>query len=573
MRNEIPLQGLFCMALALALGVLAGCHQGARHRPQPYACRPQDASRQERRVGCHDQAPKGLAVRETEHGQSSLDRLGTACPWHPSPESHTARLVVREPAPQTMIFKDPGENRPADAARDRTSTFAMDVDTGSYTLCRSYLDRGRLPPREAVRVEEFVNYFDYGYAPPSPGGEAFAIRLDAAPSRFGRDKLLMRVGIKARETDEEEERPRAVLTFVIDTSGSMSREGRLELVKRALRMFLDTLHRDDRVAIVEYGSKGRKVMSHRRVADRSAIMEAIGSLRPGGCTNAEEGLRIGYREASWAFKRGAVNRVILCSDGVANVGRTDAESILKTVAKYVAKGITLSTVGVGMGNYNDALMEQLADRGNGNYAYVDTLDEAHRVLVRQAAATLQVAARDAKIQVEFNPEAVESYRLVGYENRTLSDRDFRDDRVDGGEVGPGHSVTALYELVLSSAHPSRAQPRGRGRLATVRVRYGDARCGNRVEVSRTLAASDVVGSFASAPASLQLAACAAEFAEVLRGSRYAQHGSLDDLLDAARRCRGRYRHRGDVAELVRLIETARRLGGDRSGVARHDWDD
>ena len=422
-------------------------------------------------------------------------------------------------------------------------------------------------------MEEFVNYFDYGYAAPSPrDGEAFAIRLDAAPSGFGRDKLLLRVGIRAREADDEE-RPRAVLTFVIDTSGSMAREDRLGLVKRALGMLLDRLHRDDRVGIVEYGSKGRRVLSHRSAADRGAIMEAIDSLRPGGSTNAEQGLQIGYREASRAFKRGAVNRVILCSDGVANVGRTDAESILTTVGKYVAKGITLSTVGVGMGNYNDALMEQLADKGNGNYAYVDTLDEAHRVLVRQAAATLQVAAHDAKIQVEFNPEAVESYRLVGYENRALADRDFRDDRVDGGEVGPGHSVTALYELVLSNGCPSRAQSRGRGRLATVRVRYRDARCDNTREVSRTLAASDATGSFASAPASLQLAACAAEFAETLRGSRYARHGNLDDVLDVARRCREQYGNQSDVGELVRLMETARRLGGDRDGVARYDWDD
>lgn len=474
------------------------------------------------------------------------------------PKAHGGTDNVNDAAFDAMFFRNYGVNPFIDTDEDRLSTFAVDVDTGSYTLCRSYLEREYLPPKDAVRVEEFINYFDYGYAPPAAPGEAFAIHLEAAPSRFGAGKVLLRVGIKGREV-KAAERKDAVLTFVIDTSGSMAREDRLELVKKALRLLLDRLREGDEVGIAVYGSAGRKLLDHGGVDDRSEILKAIEGLRPEGSTNAEEGLAIGYRMAREAFKPGAINRVILCSDGVANVGRTGPESILKIIGEDAAAGINLSTVGFGMGNYNDVLMEQLADKGNGHYAYVDRLREARRVFVENLTGTLQVVARDAKVQVDFSPEVVRSYRLLGYENRDVADEDFRNDKVDGGEIGAGHSVTALYELKLL--------PGKEGRLATVRVRHKDAEGAEVREVLREIATSDVAAEFDGMSASFRLAACVAEFAEILRASYWARGSSLEDRLALANRCRTDYGEREDVKELVGLIEKARRLGADRRGLA------
>lgn len=300
-------------------------------------------------------------------------------------------------------------------------------------------------------------------------------------------------------------------------------------------------------------------MSHRGVEDREEILGAIARLGPQGSTNAEEGIKIGYRMAGKAFMRGAINRVILCSDGVANVGRTGPESIFKQIKHHADEGITLSTIGFGMGNYNDVLMEQLADKGNGNYAYVDTINEARRVFVENLTGTLQVVARDVKVQVDFSPAVVRSYRLLGYENRDVADGDFRNDKVDGGEVGAGHSVTALYELKL--------WPDKSGRLASVHVRYKNAEGVNVREVTAETASTDTAESFPAAADSLQLAACVAEFAEILRGSYWARGSSLDEVLALAKRCRARYDGRTDVEELVELIAKARGLKADQRSIA------
>ncbi|MDK1032798.1 MAG: DUF3520 domain-containing protein, partial [Planctomycetia bacterium] len=397
---------------------------------------------------------------------------------------------------------------------------------------------------------EFFTFFDSGYAPPKKPGDAFATHTEAAPSKFGPGKILLKVAIKARHV-KAAERKSAVLTFVIDVSGSMAREDRLELVKKALRMLVKQLHEGDQVGIAVYGSEGRKLLDHRSVEDRGEILAAIERLQPGGATNAEEGIIIGYRMAQKAFRAGAINRIILCSDGVANVGNTGPRAILRKIKKHADAGITLSTIGFGMGNYNDVLMEQLADKGNGNYAYVDTLSEARRVFVENLTGMLQLVARDVKVQVDFNPKVVRSYRLLGYENRDVADEDFRNDKVDGGEIGAGHSVTALYELKL--------WPEKQGRIATVTVRHKDVDGDDFHEVSRKVRTSDVSDKFADASASLRLAASVAEFAEILRDSYWAKGGSLDDALVVARRCLTDYDDRKDVKELVRLIKEAARL--------------
>ena len=419
-----------------------------------------------------------------------------------------------------MYFKGSGTNPFIDTEDDHLSTFAMDVDTGSYSIARQYVTDLYLPPPAAIRVEEFINAFDYDYDPPTE--EAFAIHIDGAPSKFGEGKRLqlLRIGLQGRVIPDEH-RKDATLTFVIDVSGSMQRENRLELVKKALNLLVDQLRPTDKVGIVVYGSRGRLLLPHTGVERRSEILAAINSLEPGGSTNAEEGLRIGYDLAWRNASVNHINRVILCSDGVANVGKTGPGAILKEIRTYVDKGIVLSTVGFGMGNYNDVLMERLADTGNGSYAYVDTLSEAKRIFVENLTGTLQLIAKDAKIQVDFNPEVVSRFRLLGYENRYLDHEQFRDDTVDAGEVGSGHHVTALYEVKL---HPDVA-----GKMATVSIRYADADSNKVSEVSKDISVSQLYESFDTAPATFRLAAAVAEFAEILRESYWAKQGSLESV--------------------------------------------
>jgi len=470
----------------------------------------------------------------------------------PTP-AHGGSATVNAAPADAMFFRNYGANAFIDTDEDHLSTFATDVDTGSYTLCRSYLERGSLPPEAAVRVEEFVNYFDYGYAPPDRG-DAMAVHLEAAPSRFGPGKVLLRVGVKAREVDPED-RKDAILTFVIDTSGSMAREDRLELVKRALRLLVDELDSGDRVGIIAFGTTGRKVLEPCGAEHRERILDAIDNLRPDGSTNAEQGLELGYAMAKRAFRQGATNRVILCSDGVANTGLTSPAAILARAEECGKDGIALSTVGVGMGNYNDVLLEQIADKGRGNYAYVDRLAEARRIFSRNLTRTIETVAKDAKVQVDFNPEVVRASRLVGYENRDVADRDFRSSGARGGDIGAGHSVTALYEVKL--------WPRKSGRIAKVTVRYKKPDAWFATETERRISTDEVAGRFDDASPAFKLAACAAEFAEVLRGSPWAKSVRLDDVLFLARQCEaGRSKRdgrRGDIGDLARLIEVARDL--------------
>ena len=418
-----------------------------------------------------------------------------------------------------VFFQAHGTNPFIDTEDDAFSTFGMDVDTASYAITRRYLRDGYLPPPEAVRVEEFVNTFDYNYTLPSD--ETFAIHLEGAPSKFGEGKRLqlLRIGIQGYIVPDED-RKDAKLTFVIDVSGSMDRENRLELVKQALTLLVDQLRPADEIGIVVYGSTARVVLPHTRNVNREHILAAIHSLSPGGATNAEHGLRLGYELALQNSHPDYINRVILCSDGVANVGQTGPDAILTEIGNYVKEGILLTTVGFGMGNYNDILMEQLANKGNGSYAYVDTLKEAERVFVENLTGTLQIIAKDAKVQVEFNPQTVSRFRLLGYENRRLAQEDFRDDDADAGEIGSGHSVTALYEIKLSEEEVV-------GKLATVFIRHEDPDTGNVTEVSQDIFADELKGTFEEASTAFQLAATIAEFAEILRGSYWAQQGSLN----------------------------------------------
>jgi Ca-activated chloride channel family protein len=449
-----------------------------------------------------------------------------------------------------MFFESAGVNPFIDTEDDHLSTFGLDVDTGSYTVARRYLEEGHLPPAQAIRVEEFINYFDYADQPPVASD--FAIHAQAGPSPFasGPRYHLVRFNVRARTVDAHDRKP-ATLIFVVDVSGSMRAENRLGLVKQSLYLLLDQLRSSDRVGLVIYGSRGEVLLEP--TGDLESIRSAINRLVPQGSTNAEEGLVLGYGLATEHFRSGAINRIILCSDGVANVGRTGPDSILKRIESAADRGIELTTVGFGMGNYNDVLMEQLADKGDGNYSYVDDLAEAKRVFVENLTGTLQTIASDAKLQVEFDPLVVSRYRLLGYENRDIADERFRDDTVDAGEVGAGHSVTALYEIKLQQ------KPARNRAIATLRLRYFSKRQGQVLETAREIHQREVASNWEQAPRDFKLAAFVAEFAEILRGSYWAKDGDLQELFGRSQRLSGEFGGNQDVAEFVSLLGKAARI--------------
>lgn len=458
-----------------------------------------------------------------------------------------------------VTFDNPGVSPFVSSDDDSLSTFALDVDTGSYTITRRFVDDGNRPDPDSIRVEEFVNYFDQGYA--LPDRETFAIHVDGAPTPYTQfeGNRVIRIGIQAMDVDDEERKP-AALTFVIDTSGSMKQENRIGLVRDSLAMLVEELYPDDRVAIVAYGSEAWIVLEPTDVRDRSAIFRAIDSLEAGGSTNAEHGLRLGYRLAADGFVEGANNRVILASDGVANVGVTDSGGILEQIREDAETGIQLVTIGVGMGNYNDALLERLADDGNGFYAYVDTIEEAERLFVDDLTGTLQTVALDARIQVEFDPRMVSYWRLIGFENRALEDDEFRDDSTDAGEVGAGHSVTALYEVELTrDAERDPAATLGRASLRWIDVDDGEAR-----ELARTVTTEDLARSFDAAAPRLQLAVLVAQYAEVLRESRWADRAgvTLGDVAYDVRMLDRLARSDDEVREFIRLVEDTPGSGSD-----------
>jgi Ca-activated chloride channel homolog len=378
------------------------------------------------------------------------------------------------------------------------------------------------------------------------------------------DTIFLRLGVQGYQVPDWERKP-ASLVFVIDVSGSMSMENRLELVKQSLRLLVEELDERDTVGVVVYGTQARVVLQPTPASRKGAILRAIDSLRPEGSTNAEAGLKLGYRMAMEHYLPGGINRVVLCSDGVANVGSTQAEAILESVGGYVEEGITLTSIGVGMGNFNDVLLEQLADRGDGFYAYVDSMDEARKVFVDNLTSTLQVIAKDAKVQVDFNPEVVKAYRLLGYENRAVADQDFRNDRVDAGELGAGHSVVALYEVRLAAG--------AAGRIATMQLRWQDPDTGEVREINGNTNTWDVAASFEDSDPHFQLAVLVAQFAEVLRLSPYAARDLAErpgpprrdcGPPDARRRAGRRVRRPGAPGSPPQSLNTK---GGDAATVA------
>lgn len=445
-------------------------------------------------------------------------------------------------------FEDYGVNPGTSTRKDFLSTFALDVDTASYQITQSYIDNGQLPPMDAVRAEEFINSFDQGYTPPTT--DPFAIYVDGGATPFADGgKYLMQVGIQGYRVSNSARKPLR-LTFVVDTSGSMSTDGRLELVKDSLEMLVERMDERDEVAIVGFESSAYTVLRPTNASETYQINRALKGLHPGNSTNVDEGLRLGFSAADRMYCDECENRVILLTDGVANTGETDVNDLENFVSRYASSGITLTGIGVGMGNYNDVLLEQLADNGNGNYYYFDTLDEARERFVEKFVSTMQVIAYDAKVQVEFNPQLVAAYRLIGYENRQLEDSDFRDDSVDAGEVGAGMAVTALYEVKLKSDAD--------GRIATIKMRWQDADTRQITEKDTDFFSNELANSFGQTSPYFQRAAVVAAYAEILRASPYV-NGTLIDVYDQAQELSDQFPEDEKFNEFVTMVLKSARL--------------
>ena len=334
------------------------------------------------------------------------------------------------------------------AATTPLSTFSVDVDTGSYANVRSYLSMGQKPPKDAIREEAFINYFDYNYRVPEDKSQPFATYTELAPAPWSDERHILRIGLQGYDLPVSERKP-SNLVFLVDVSGSMHDKNKLPLLVQSLTMMVKQLSASDTVSVVTYAGNTELVLSPTKGNERQTIIDALQKLQAGGGTHGESGIKMAYQAARKAFIKGGVNRIILATDGDFNVGTTNIDALKEMIAEKRKQGISLTTLGFGRGNYNDAMMEQLANIGDGNHAYIDTLHEAQKVLLRQMSGTLQIIANDVKIQLEFNPAEVKEYRLIGYQNRLLKDEDFNNDNVDAGEIGAGHTVTALYELTLA----------------------------------------------------------------------------------------------------------------------------
>ncbi|ETA84287.1 vWA domain-containing protein [Eikenella corrodens] len=469
------------------------------------------------------------------------------------PRQNTERYGHYEPNPVHAVAEQP------------VSTFSIDVDTGSYANIRRFLTQtGRLPPADAVRIEEIINYFDYGYAKPTDG-KPFAVHTETVDSPFRSGAKLIRIGIQAKEVSQAA-LPPANLVFLVDVSGSMYSRDKLPMVKYTLCTLAHQTRAQDRITLVTYADGNKVVLPPTPGNQRQKILAALDSLKAGGSTAGENAIQQAYQAAQHAYIRNGINRILLATDGDFNVGITDFNTLRSMVAEKRKSGISLTTLGFGSGNYNERLMEQLADAGDGNYSYIDSPEEAQKVLHRQLSSTLATVAQDVKIQVEFNPATVKEYRLIGYENRMLAREDFNNDQVDAGDIGAGHNVTALYEIIPAGqtgwlpesryqAAPA-ANDKAGSEYAFINLRYKLPGQSNSILINRPVA----VGSkpLAQGSNATRQTVAAAAFGELLRGGKYSGNFGWPQTLELARNAQSPDRH-GLRRQFVQLIEKAQQL--------------
>jgi Ca-activated chloride channel family protein len=474
----------------------------------------------------------------------------------------------------TATYDRVEENPFLPAATNPLSTFSIDVDTASYSNARRFINSGSLPPKDAVRVEEMINYFSYDYREPE-GDQPFSIDLDSTACPWEASHRLLRIGLKGREVPNEK-RPASNLVFLLDVSGSMMPAERLPLVKQAMRLLVEKLSEKDLVAIVIYAGGSGLALTSTPGNEKDKILRALEELKAGGSTNGADGIELAYKVAADNFIKGGVNRVILATDGDFNIGVTNQGDLIRLIEEKAKGGVFLSVLGVGTDNLKDSTMQKLADKGNGNYAYLDSVDEARKVLVQQINGTLMTIAKDVKIQVEFNPARVASYRLIGYEKRMLRKEDFNNDKVDAGEIGAGHTVTALYEVVpvgagaidpaasvppvdslkyqSPAASTAQAEAKGSPEMVTVKLRHKkpDGDTSQLIERSFT----DNGSKFENAAPDLKFAAAVAEFGMILRDSQYKGKGTFGAVIEWAQEGKGRDTagYRAGFIELARKAQ-------------------
>jgi Ca-activated chloride channel family protein len=509
-----------------------------------------------------------LAAVAQKDGISANDaRFGRPWPMPPRPPHRGMFPPWQKPGGDfnTEAYNNILDNPFLDAAQNPLSTFSIDVDTASYSNVRRFLDGGTRPPKDAVRIEELINYFDYDYKGPK-NDKPFAANFEITEAPWKPEHRLLRIGLKAREVAPGK-RPDSNLVFLLDVSGSMADENKLPLVKESMRLLVDQLTESDRVAIVVYASDTSLFLSSTSGDQKEKLRHAIESLHAGGSTNGASGIQLAYKTAKENFIPGGVNRVILATDGDFNVGITNQGDLTRLIEEKAKSGIFLSALGFGMGNYKDSTLEILANKGRGNYAYIDTLNEAKKVLVEQINSTLVPIAKDVKIQVEFNPQRVSSYRLIGYEDRIMAKEDFNDDAKQAGVIGAGHAVTALYEIVPVGGSESRpgvdplkyqkpAQPSSAAHsdeLLTVKIRSKEPE--KDTSVLSEFAVNESKEKFSNASQDFKFAAAVASFGMALRDSPYKGSANLESALEWAKAGKGDDKH-GYRQEFIRLVHRA-----------------
>ena len=523
------------------------------------------------------QAPAGRSPAET---QADLAKIKSEMPSPPQAAAPAKRMMALPAIAEVMAYAPQADNslpgyrdvpreqyqtltdNPVQLVSEQpVSTFSIDVDTGSYANVRRFLNAGQLPPRDAVRLEELVNYFPYDY-PSRADGRPFAVSSELMTTPWNPRTRLLRLAVAAQEQGLAA-MPPANLVFLVDVSGSMDRREGLPMVQATLKLLVEQLRAEDRVALVTYAGDARLVLASTPGSDKARIRAAIDQLSAGGGTAGASGIQLAYQQARQSLQKDGINRILLATDGDFNVGISDFASLKAMAERERRSGVSLTTLGFGVDNYNEQLMEQLADAGDGNYAYIDTLQEARKVLVEQLASTLSVVARDVKLQVEFNPAQVSQYRLLGYENRQLKREDFNNDQVDAGEIGAGQRVTALYEIVPAGQkgwiEPLRYQgaespASNSGELAWLRLRYKTVTGGQSQLIEQPLPAQVA----AQPSADLRFAAAVAAIAQQLRGERYTQGFGADATLALARGALADDRF-GLRHEFVQLVELAQSL--------------
>ena len=497
--------------------------------------------------------------------------VGDGAPFASAASQSATTFIAAGPSSEfnTEAYAAVRENEFVTAKDNPLSTFSIDVDTASYSNVRRFLDEEIRPPAGAIRTEELLNYFRYNYPQPT-GEDPFSVNLEVSRAPWNPERELVRIGLKGRELPAEERGP-ANLVFLIDVSGSMDEPNKLPLLQRSLSALVENLSDEDRVAIVTYAGSSGLVLVPTEGAKKREILEAITNLRAGGSTHGSEGIRLAYETAREQFREGGNNRVILCTDGDFNVGVTNESELQKLIEKERESGVFLSVLGFGTGNLNDSTMELLANKGNGNYAYIDSISEGRKVLVEQMGSTLFTIAKDVKIQVEFNPERVAGYRLIGYENRLLAKEDFNDDNKDAGEIGAGHTVTALYEIIpagqpvpgspsvdpLKYQRPEQDSASASNELLTVKLRY-KAPDGDKSKLIEVPLTADDIPAFDAASEDFRFASAVAAFGMKLRGSPDTGKITWSEIQDIARGALGNdpssYR-----AEFLTLVEKAKAI--------------